>query len=109
MHIINIDERYSVSPQIRPEDIATLAGNGFDTVICNRPDHEEPGQPAAADIAAACATEGIRFYHIPFAALPIAAEQVRQHMAAVESSQGAVLGYCRSGQRSTVIYEAGIS
>jgi uncharacterized protein (TIGR01244 family) len=49
----------SVSPQITKADIAALSGKGFRTVICNRPDGEEPGQPAYAEIEAAAAAEGM--------------------------------------------------
>ena len=34
--------RYTVSPQITPEDIPAIKEAGFTTVICNRPDQEIP-------------------------------------------------------------------
>lgn len=109
MQILKVADNYAVAPQIFPNDVAAFAADGFVAVICNRPDNEEPGQPSAAEISAACESAGIPFHHIPVSAMPIADELVRQHHDAVVDAGGPVLGYCRSGQRSTIIYESGIS
>src|SRR3546814_14684481 len=37
----------------------------FRSIVCNRPDGEEAGQPTAAAIAAAAEAHGLRFVHIP--------------------------------------------
>ena len=46
MDIRKIDDNISVAPQISIEDVAEAAKLGFKTLVANRPDHEEPGQPA---------------------------------------------------------------
>ena len=52
MNITQVSNDYAVSPQLTSADIDTLKDMGFTTVICNRPDNEEAGQPTAAEIAA---------------------------------------------------------
>ena len=43
MEYREISDNYSVSGQILPDDIAALKAAGFKSVICNRPDNEQPG------------------------------------------------------------------
>lgn len=108
MHFSRLTDNYAVAEQIQPADVAGIAAQGFVAVICNRPDDEEPGQPYASDIAAACENAGIAFHHIPVAGMPLQAAAVQAHRDAIDASTGPVLGYCRSGQRSMVIWQAGL-
>ncbi len=99
-----IAENFSVTPQISVADVAEIAQAGFGQVICNRPDNEEPGQPAAAEIAQACAAQGIEFYHLPFqGSLP--AQLVTEFRAIMDKSSGPTLAYCRSGQRCALLWQ----
>ncbi|MBV1703501.1 MAG: TIGR01244 family phosphatase, partial [Hyphomicrobiales bacterium] len=43
----------AVSPQVAVHEIAEVAKAGFRSVVNNRPDGEEAGQPLEADIRAA--------------------------------------------------------
>ena len=45
MPVTSVSEKLSVSSQPSVEDIRSLRANGFNTLINNRPDGEEPGQP----------------------------------------------------------------
>jgi uncharacterized protein (TIGR01244 family) len=93
----------SVAPQITLDDVHTAADQGFVSIICNRPDGEEPGQIALSAIIAACDSAGLGFYHIPVAGgMPL--EAIERMGAALEESQGSVLAYCRSGTRSTHLW-----
>lgn len=108
MQSSKLTENYAVAPQIQPGDVATIAAQGYATVICNRPDNEEPGQVQADEISAACEAAGLRFHHIPFSQMPVPEEAVQQHLDAIENSSGPVFAYCRSGQRSMLIWQAGL-
>ncbi len=108
MNFSKITEDYAVAEQIQPADITDIVAQGFVTVICNRPDEEEPGQPQAHAIAAACEEVGIAFHHIPVAGMPLPQAAVQEHRGAIDASTGPVLGYCRSGQRSMIIWQAGL-
>ena len=105
MTIYRLSENCAVAGQIGPADIAGIAADGYRTVVCNRPDGEEHGQPAAEDVAAECEKHDIAFHFIPiFRGLTM--DTVEQFREAVEGSDGPLLAYCRSGQRSAVIWQA---
>jgi Putative phosphatase (DUF442) len=50
MELTKLTHRLSTSPQIRPEEVADIAAAGFRSIVCNRPDGEEQGQPTADEI-----------------------------------------------------------
>ena len=104
-----LNDGYAVSAQIQVDDVAALADAGFVALVCNRPDDEDPGQPSAEEIRSACRDAGIAFHHVPVTGGYLSAEAVLLHKSIIESADGPVLGYCRSGQRSAMIYEAGLS
>ncbi|MAD91723.1 MAG: TIGR01244 family phosphatase [Gammaproteobacteria bacterium] len=108
INIFKISNDYSVAEQIFPEDLTEIKAAGFLAVICNRPDHEEFSQPTADAIADKCKKLGILFYHIPVLNMPIEDESIIKQHLIVKKSDGPVLAYCRSGQRSTVIWHAGL-
>lgn len=95
---ITITPSVSVAPQIAPEDVAQAAAQGFRTIVNNRPDGESFDQPAGAEIAAACAAQGLDYVAIPIDHTGFSLEQVDAMVAAL--AKGPVLAFCRSGTRS---------
>lgn len=89
-----------ISSQIVPAEVAALAASGFRSIICNRPDGEEAGQPTAAAIAAAAAAHGLFFVHIPVVSGAISESGVAAMARSLAELPGPVLAYCRSGARS---------
>src|SRR3546814_16481566 len=65
MQIRRLDDRISVSPQITTDDLAVLAEAGYRTVVNNRPDAEEAGQPEGAPIGLVAETLGLDYTAIP--------------------------------------------
>ena len=106
MTIYRLSETCAVASQIKPEEIAGLAADGFTTIICNRPDGEDFGQPTAEEIASECAAHGITFHFIPIDRSGLTMDMVDSFRAAVAASTGQVLAYCRSGERSSIIWQA---
>jgi len=51
MNLKKVTPRFYVSEQINAHDIGLAAAQGIKTIICNRPDHEQAGQPVAQSIA----------------------------------------------------------
>jgi uncharacterized protein (TIGR01244 family) len=98
-----VTDELSVSPQISVAQVAEAARQGFRTVVNNRPDGEEAGQPPAAEIAAAAEAAGLAYAHIPIRGGPTP-DQVAQTGALFETAQGPVLAFCRSGTRSIVTW-----
>ena len=106
MNIRQIDDSYAVSEQITPDDIAEIKAQGFKSIVCNRPDEEEPGQPAFAEIARAAEKEGLFVAHVPVGGMGLTPDAVTGMVDALDEMEKPVLAYCRSGARSTRIYEA---
>ena len=104
MDIRKIDDTISVTPQILETELAELAALGFRSVISNRPDGEEMGQPTQAQIAAAAAAAGLDFRFIPVRPGGLTPELVEEFGQAMEDLPGPVLAYCRSGTRSATIW-----
>ena len=97
-----LDEQTAVAGQIAPEEVPELAARGIRLIVNNRPDHEEPGQPDSAEIAAAAAAAGLDYKHIPIGQLtPEAIEQMAQ---ALTAAPGPVLAFCKAGTRSTYLW-----
>lgn len=91
-----------VAGQVAPGDIAGLAASGVTTIVNNRPDGEEGGQPTSAEIGEAATTAGIAYVHLPVAG-GFSAEQVAEMADALEPP-GVVLAFCKSGTRSIFLW-----
>jgi uncharacterized protein (TIGR01244 family) len=103
--IRQLDDRILVSGQVRPEDIAGLAGqHGVTMVVNNRPDGEEPDQPPASAIEAATEAAGISYRHVPILRGIGPADVEMMQEALREAGDGQVLAFCRSGSRSALTW-----
>ena len=105
MTLYKLTEACTVAGQIRPADLAALQQGGYTTVVCNRPDNEDFAQPSALEISDACTNLGIAFHHLPISNAGISTEMVEEFRRIVADSDGPVLAYCRSGQRSSVLWQ----
>ena len=99
----HVTDDFTTAPQISLADVAEAARQGFKTLISNRPDGEEPGQPTAAEVAAAAQAAGLAFHHIPVRGGPTP-EQVEQTQAVLQDADLPVLAFCRSGTRSIITW-----
>jgi len=106
MTIYRLSKTCAVAAQIQPADVAALAAEGFTTIICNRPDGEDSGQPTANDVAAECEAHGVTFHWIPVDRGGLTMAMVEGFRRAIVDSDGPVLAYCRSGQRSSVLWQS---
>lgn len=99
-----ITPEFSVSGQIEPADMARLKAEGYSTVICNRPDNEDPGQTPFAAIAAAAEAAGLEAFHIPINPGQITPDAVSAFDDAVSKASGKVHAFCRGGARAQGLY-----
>ncbi len=107
MDLRQITEGYSVTPQIEPSDVAILAAQGVKTLICNRPDMENPPPLQAAAIQAEAEAHDIDFVFNPFQGHTLNQDNVDEQADAIAGSEGPVVAYCASGNRSTVVWAFG--
>lgn len=90
-----------ISGQIAPDDVAELRQHGVTMIVNHRPDGEDPGQPAAAEIEEAARVAGIAYRHMPIRRGPGPSEVEEMQQAMAECGDGKLLAFCRSGTRST--------
>ncbi|AJY46726.1 TIGR01244 family sulfur transferase [Martelella endophytica] len=106
MDIRQIDDSYAVTGQITADEIAEIKELGYRSIVCNRPDEEEAGQPSFAEISAAAEAAGLHTAHVPVGGMGLTPDAVTGMVDALDEMEKPVLAYCRSGARSTRIYEA---
>ncbi|MBA3446251.1 MAG: TIGR01244 family phosphatase [Pseudaminobacter sp.] len=105
MEYRQISESYSVSSQIAAEDVAEIKAAGFRSIVSNRPDNEQRGQPSAAEIKAAAEAAGLSFRHVPIVSgQPMTGDDVAAMAAALDELEGPIFAFCRSGTRSTNLF-----
>ena len=105
MDIRQINDEYAVTGQITVEDLDQIKAQGFKSLVCHRPNEEEPGQPSFEEIAARAAELGLEIKHVPVGRMGVDADAVNGMVDALDELPRPMLGYCRSGARSTAIYE----
>lgn len=105
MNIRQINEEYSVSGQITVDELDEIKALGFKSIVCHRPDGEDIGQPEFAQIAKRAEELGLKIKHVPVGPMGVTAEAVAGMVDALEDFERPMLGYCRSGARSTATYE----
>lgn len=103
MDLRQITPELSVSPQILPEDLPALAEQGFRVVINNRPDAEVGDAESGGAVQAAAEAAGMDYRAIPFVPGQITQAMVDAQAEAL-ALPGRKIAYCRSGNRSTVLW-----
>ena len=95
-----------VSPQLDAAAMAELARLGFKSVVNNRPDFEHgPDQPSSAQVQAAAVAAGLAYRHLPVAGGYQSPEEVAAFRALLAELPHPVLAFCRSGARSTRLFQ----
>lgn len=104
MDIRPLSDTFDVSPQIRAEDIPTLAAAGYKMVICNRPDGENPPELSAEALRPLVEGAGMAFVVNPVVGNALTMEMVEAQRAAIDATRGKILAYCASGNRSSIVW-----
>ena len=109
MKITQLSTHIYVAGQITADDLNIVVTQGIRSVINNRPDNEAEGQPKSDDLATAAADLGLEFVHIPVTAKSITDRDVDDLIHALSVLQGPILLFCRSGARSTLLWNFTVS
>ena len=88
---------------VPPEKLADLAPR-FRTIINNRPDAEEPGQPTSAEIEAEARRLGLDYVHLPVVPGKITDDEAKRFGEAIARRKGPILVFCRTGTRSATLW-----
>ena len=98
-----LSDELAVCAFVPPEALADLAPK-FRTIINNRPDSEEPGQPSSKEIESEARRLGIDYVHIPVALGEINDEQVAAFGKVLAQQKGPVLAFCKTGRRAATLW-----
>ena len=101
--IRRVTETYAVAPQIDEDDFASIAAEGYNFVINNRPDGETFGQMPGATAQSGAAAAGMKYAAVPVSGAPTMTA-VDETIAIMAANQGPILAYCRSGTRSCTVW-----
>lgn len=99
-----LSETVLASPQIDISDVAEAKAMGVSLIINNRPDGEDLSAPQGEAIEAAAKKAGLSYVAIPIGHSGFSEPQIEQMTAALATTEGTVLAYCRSGTRSTFLW-----
>ena len=106
MRIVKLTPTVAVSGQITPEEVAESAAAGSRVLYNNRPDGEEPGQPASVDIAAAARAAGLEYHYLPVNGFNFPGPGMAQMASLLDDPGQPVLAFCRTGTRCTNLWVA---
>ncbi|MEM6985207.1 MAG: TIGR01244 family sulfur transferase [Pseudomonadota bacterium] len=101
-----LTDDFAVSPQISADDVRAAAEQGYQHIICNRPDGEDDGQPDFAEISKVAVSLGMSAHHIPFDNTTLSGAVIDTMQNTLGSLDGPVLAYCRSGTRCSIAWSA---
>lgn len=104
MDLRKISDQLSVAPQITPAELAQAKALGFKSVINNRPNGEELGQPTAEEVAAIAAELGLAYVHQPVISGQITDDDIRAFKENISAADTPVLAFCRTGTRCTILW-----
>ncbi len=104
MEIKSLSAALFVAPQVTIADLPSIKEQGFKAIICNRPDGEAGDQPTFDEIKRAAQKLGLEARYLPVVAGKVSDPEVAAFREALTESPGPVLGYCRTGTRTTMLW-----
>jgi uncharacterized protein (TIGR01244 family) len=100
------NDHFATLGQIDPSHLAAIAAQGYKSVINNRPDFEGgPDQPINAQIQAEAEKLGLSYVYLPVVPGAFTPAQVQEMARLLKTMPGPILAFCRSGARSTNLYQ----
>lgn len=98
-----ITKNYFVSSQVAIKDIDHFKKEGFEVIVCNRPNNEEPNQPNFESISKECKRLGIEFYNFPLSPGELNLARIQETKKIIEDGKK-TLAYCRTGTRCITLW-----
>lgn len=94
---------FYVSSQIELDSVRLAKEQGFDQIICNRPNNEENDQVDYEVIEAEAIDQGLEFHFVPICSGNINLEAI-QKTRQLLSKKKKTLAYCRTGTRCITLW-----
>lgn len=103
--IAQLEKNVFVASQLTEDDFAEIAARGIRSVVNNRPDGEADDQLPSAEAEAIARRHGLDYRFLPVASHDVTDDEpVDAQAEALRALPGPVLFYCRSGNRSTILW-----
>ena len=96
--MIKVSDNYYVSSQISEEDLDYFKNEGFDLIVCNRPNGEEENQVDFELIQKRGELIGIAFINLPMIPGDLQSELILETKKILDKKHK-TLAYCRTGTR----------
>jgi len=104
MQINTLSDDYSVSPQIEVCDVPSIMQAGFKSVICNRPDQENPEPRQIEAIKAAVEAARMEFAENVFDPSSFGPDKIERQAELLAQLPSPVFAYCASGNRCSIVW-----
>ncbi len=105
IRVLELAPQVYVCGQLFETDLRLVAKQGVRSIMNNRPDGESPGQPLSADIARVAEELGMTYAYLPVDTRSISGQDVEAFAKACDELERPLLIFCRSGARSTRMWE----
>lgn len=99
-----LTDQIAVAGQLQPEDMQRAHAAGFKTVVNNRPDAEEAGQPSNALIEQAARQQGLAYHYLPVVSGQLTDANIAEFASVLPQLELPLLMFCRSGTRCTHLW-----
>jgi len=99
-----LNDDLTVSPQMPLEALDHIAQAGFKTIICNRPDNEDPGQPPFSAVKSRAEELGLTAVFQPVMSGNVQDGDADAFAKALNESPKPVFAYCRTGTRCAILW-----
>ena len=104
MQAKSLSSSFLVSQQVMQDDLQALAASGIRSIICNRPDREDIGQPSFRDLELAAKKVGIEAAYLPIVIGKLTRDDVVAFGRLLEVMPKPILGFCRTGTRAATLW-----
>ena len=105
MKVLELAPQVYVSGQLYDHDIRLAAKQGVRSIMNNRPDGEAVGPPPSADLQRTAEELGMTYVYLPVDSRTFTHEDVAHFAKTCEGLERPLLIFCRSGARSTRVWE----
>ncbi|WP_151671570.1 TIGR01244 family sulfur transferase [Nitrincola schmidtii] len=99
-----ITDDLSACAQLTQDDIKALSEQGVKTLICNRPDDEEPEQPSSASLKAYAEELGLQWFYLPVISGQVEDGQGDEFGQILAQAKTPIVAFCRSGARCGMLW-----
>lgn len=99
-----LNDNLTVSPQMPIEALEHIAQAGFKTIICNRPDNEDPGQPSFEAVKTRAEELGLTAVFQPVISGNVQDGDADAFAKTLNEAEKPVFAYCRTGTRCTILW-----